>query len=131
MKKMVFKKKKLLEAIKGNRDQHQHVFEEALLGYKEKIIEVLEENLEDARTGVMIDETIYLQRPVNHTRDYDRVLMMLEMSDDETHELSEQEFAQYVMDDWSWKRQFLMTNSAYSLSAAQDLNEEDTGWTQT
>jgi hypothetical protein len=44
----------------------------------------------------------------------------------ESHvELSEQEFGQYVMDDWAWKRQFLLSNSAYSATAANYVGAND------
>jgi hypothetical protein len=39
-------------------------------------------------------------------------------------ELTEQEFAQYVMDDWSWKGQFTATNSAYLKAKLFDTEQD-------
>jgi hypothetical protein len=43
---------------------------------------------------------------------------MLEMSKEDTIELTQQEFSQYVQDDWHWKDQFLFSNMNYSSAAA-------------
>lgn len=54
--------------------------------------------------------------PEDHTDEYDQLLEMLAMSVDDEVELTAQEFAQYVRDDWSWKHQFTRTmrrNSTY------------------
>lgn len=53
---------------------------------------------------------------------------MLEMDLADTVDLSETDYAQYVLDDWEWKRQFLGTSRVYSLKAAKlanDLAPED------
>jgi hypothetical protein len=54
---------------------------------------------------------------MNQTKDYDRVLKMLDMTTDEVVVLSEDDFAQYVMDEWQWKEQFSQINSTYSARA--------------
>ena len=43
----------------------------------------------------------------------DRRIQMLEMDIDPNVILSEQEFAQYVQDDWGWRKQWTTTNSVY------------------
>jgi hypothetical protein len=55
--------------------------------------------------------------PVDQTREYNKVIRMLEMSTEDVIELQEHEFSQYVLDDWGWKGQFLASNSAYSSTA--------------
>jgi hypothetical protein len=47
------------------------------------------------------------------------------MSTDTVVELSEQEFRQYVMDDWSWKHNFLASNAMYSAAATRALSAEE------
>jgi hypothetical protein len=122
------KKTELLEILKKNRKAHNGIFREAQDGFRKVVIEELEKRLEAARKGKRIEQYMRLPEPQDHTRDYDRVIAMLEMDLSETVELSEQDYAQYVEDDWEWKRQFLGTSRAYSLRAeklANDLGSEN------
>jgi hypothetical protein len=118
MKTVRLRKSELLEKLGANRDKHKEIFLEALDGYKKAIIDALESRLADAKAGKRIDTYINLEQPIDQTKEYDRVITMLVMSLDDEIELDERQFAQYVMDDWSWKSQFLATNSVYSSTAA-------------
>lgn len=100
------KKSEVLERITKNRDQHRDVYEQAVEGYKKRAVEEIERQLADARRGD-IRHSIHLPIPEDHTEDYDRVIDMLGMEVNPTVTLSEQEFAWYVRDDWSWKAAFL------------------------
>ena len=100
--------------VQKNRDAHRSVFEHALEGYRERWIEELERRLQDVRRGRAIDQYFRLPEPENHTGDYDRVLTMARMSVDEVVELSEDEFAMYVMDQWAWKNDFARTATMYT-----------------
>lgn len=104
----------LLETLRKNRDAHRAIFEKALEQYRIEAVQELEHMLEDARKNKKIRRSVQLQEPVDQTADYDRVIMMVQMSVDATIELSQQEFSQYVMDDWAWKQQFTSTTLAYA-----------------
>lgn len=119
MKSAKIQKSKLLEVIRKNRDEHKSIFEEALIGYRKEAIRLLDERLNDARDGRKIDLYFHLVQPMDQTKDYDRVIMMLEMTEDEIIELTSTEFSNYVQDDWSWKDQFITSNSTYSAKAAK------------
>lgn len=107
-------KAELLATVKKNRDAHRAIFEKACEGYRSKAVAELEAMLTEARAGKQIRRGLSLVEPMDQTRDYDRVIRMLEMSVSTEVELGETEFSQYVMDDWQWKRQFTLTNSAYT-----------------
>jgi hypothetical protein len=107
----------LIGKLAANRAQHRAVFEEACAGYRTMAIERMEGMLEDARQGRQITVHIGLTMPADHTRDYDRVITALTMSVDSLATLTEQQFAHYVMDDWSWKRDFLTLAGSYSATA--------------
>lgn len=109
----------LLEVIKKNREQHTKIFEEAVEGYRTQAIKMLEAHIQRVKTGNLIEVSVRIPRPEDHTLDYDRVIRMLEMTSTDPITLSEHEFAEYVMDDWNWKRHFLESNSAYSTTAAR------------
>jgi hypothetical protein len=107
------KRAELLEALRKNRDTHKDTFEQATVGYRKRAIEELDSSLADAKAGKKIRRSIGLVEPMNQTKDYDRVIRMLEMTVDDVVTIGATEFQQYVMDDWSWKEQFTASNSAY------------------
>ena len=121
-------KPKLVAILKTNRDAHRSIFIESQKGFRKVVIDELESRLKLARSGKRIDQYFHLPEPEDHTRDYDRVISMLQMDLTDTVELSEADYSQYVLDDWQWKRQFLGTNRAYSMQAAklaEELADED------
>jgi len=107
----------LLDVVRKNREQHRKIFEEAIEGYRSAAIKELDAMLNEAKAGKRIRRTDSLVEPVDQTREYNKVIRMLEMSTEDVIELQEHEFSQYVLDDWGWKGQFLASNSAYSSTA--------------
>lgn len=107
----------LLAKIKENRDGHRTLFLEAQKGYRGRIIEELERMLADARRGLKVEQYINLPIPEDHTKDYNRVIAMVEMSVEANIELTAVEFSQYVMDEWAWRADFIGTASNYTASA--------------
>lgn len=113
------KKNELLATIIKNRAEHKDIFLEAQKGFRETAIRILDERLAEARKGKRINLSFSLPEPVDHTPDYDRIIKMLNMSTDDIVELTDDHFAQYVMDDWSWKRQWFASNVNYSAKAKE------------
>jgi len=66
------------------------------------------------KKGKTVDQYINLPVPVDHTLEYDRVIKMIELDTREEITLNENEFAQFVMDDWQWKREWVGTVSNYT-----------------
>lgn len=121
MKAIRVSKAKLLATLQTNRLNHRKIFEEAIEGYKQAVISELERRLNDAKANKKVSLYFQLTQPVDQTKDYDRAIGMLTMSLDTEIELTEQDFACYVLDDWGWKRQFLTSNSFYSKTAADTI----------
>lgn len=117
------KKQELLENLRDNREEHREIFLEALEGYHKAAIKILEERIEEAKGNKRVSLHFGLVVPQDQTKTYDRVIKMLEMSVDDEISLTQQEFANYVMDDWSWMDQFLTSNSTYSAIAASNLRK--------
>lgn len=113
------KKDELLSHLDANRERHRAIFEEAQIGFREEVIKLLDKRLAQAKAGKGIDLRIQLPEPQDHTKDYDRVILMVKMSVNDEIELTQQEFQQYVMDDWSWKREWVATASNYTASMPQ------------
>ena len=115
------KKTETLKILRTNRDAHQAIFAEAVDGYKAQVIDILEGHIADIKAGKVKSVTVTLPQPENHTKDYDRAIKMLEMSVDKDVTMDEHSFQCYVMDDWTWKRQFLSSNAFYSKIASDTL----------
>lgn len=114
-------KTQLLEVLASNRAKHRAIFEEAVEGYRKKAVEMLNANLDAIKANKNHRVGVYLQVPEDHTRDYDRIIKMVNMSTDDEIVLQETDFKSYVMDDWQWTQQFLASNSVYSASATDML----------
>lgn len=112
-------KNALLEVMRANRDKHRQVFLDALEGYRAHALAVLEEQVTALRHGKVPDLRIVIGRPEDHTSDYNRAIKMVEMDLSATFELNEQDFAQYVDDDWHWKGQWLKTSNTYAAASTQ------------
>lgn len=107
-------KARVLEQVKANRDQHRAKFEEAMEGYKQKSIELLEEHIERIKDNAPERVQVSLPLPEDHTDDYDRVIEQLDWSLDDELELNEQEFNTYIRDQWGWKEAFAQTWTMYA-----------------
>lgn len=116
------KKNELMKILLANRDEHRGIFLEALDGYHKAALKALQERVEDAKKNKKVSLFFALEQPKDQTKEYDRVIKMLEMSVDDEVKLTEQEFANYVMDDWSWMDQFLHSNVGYSARAATKIS---------
>lgn len=103
----------LLIILRKNRDEHRDLFLRAQEGFREEFIKILESRLEDARKNKRVDMHIALDVPIDQTKEYDRAIKMLEMTLKETIDLSENDFKNYVMNDWSWMPQVTISNTKY------------------
>ena len=113
MKKVTVKQDELLGILRENRETHKTDYEDAYKGYLETCGEKLMELLEEFKAGEreIVQWTEF--PPQSQVKDYDRVIRMLELSVDSEIELAADEFANFVQDDWHWKDNWTISNSAY------------------
>lgn len=104
----------LLERVQHNREEHRKIFLEAVEGFRTAMIDELEARLARVRAGKAVEMSIRLPVPEDHTVDYERVLDMLGMHTSDELEIDAADFANFVRDDWAWKRQFIQTASNYT-----------------
>lgn len=108
-------KKDLIEKIRQNRDEHRAVFDAAIEGYREFVLEQLEKRIKRLQAGKTIEESFRFVVPEDHTDDYDRVIAMLEMDvGADTIVLEESLYRMYCDNDWDWARNFAISNSGYT-----------------
>ncbi len=111
----------LLETLRKNRDKHRQIFLEAQAGYRTAVIAELDNMLAEAKAGKKIRRSVTLTEPMDQTKDYDRAIAMLEMSVEAEVSLEEHDFQQYVLDEWTWKRQWSTSNRLYSKSLSDEI----------
>ena len=111
--KVTVHKAELLEKLRVNRAKHTEVYDRAWEGYVRLTREELESKLDRIKSGKPIERYLGTNPPENHTGDYSDVIDMLEMSIGDEVELSQQQFRQYVKDDWGWKEEWIMSNTVY------------------
>lgn len=109
---------KLLEIMEANRETHITEYNEAMIKYREAAIAEMKANLKKAQKGGEIDHYIGAEKPQSYESNYDTVINMLKLSDEETVMLSAHEFQQYVEDEWGWKGHFNNTVSTYAVGGA-------------
>jgi hypothetical protein len=114
-------KDQLIEILMQNRDKHQEVFLAALEGYREHVLKWLNKTIREARMGRLPALSFAGRAPADHTRDYDRLISMLGWHTGDTFDLDEHDYAQFILDDWGWKRQFLDTSSAYAAATVTEV----------
>lgn len=107
----------LLEKLRENRENHRALFEQAIESYRKFMVAELESRIKDITSGKQIDHYIRLVAPSDHTEDYDRIILMAEMSLSDEIELTQQHFGWYVMDQWQWKNDFANTANTYTAGA--------------
>lgn len=106
-------KAECLEIIKRNRETHEAEYKEADEAYPDKVKTFYREmhelaEADDFKAAGKKRERAYseLKRPECHLDDYDRAINMLEHHVEDRVELTEQEYAEFIEDDWDWRGEF-------------------------
>lgn len=104
----------LLTRLKENRENHRKVFDQAVIGYRKMAIAELDRSIADAKAGKKIKLFIQLTEPQDHTGEYDSIIDLYEMVEDDFIELEFGDFLRFVRDQWEWTAQFTQTTSMYN-----------------
>ena len=114
MKTVKINKTELLESVKKNLETHKSDYEESVDGYYVELLKKLKSKVKAVKAREKIDMIIHLVKPENHSKEYERVIKMLEMTTEDEIELTVREFDNYVMDNWGWSDDFGTTKMMYS-----------------
>ena len=118
MEKVRIKRDTLIEALRTGREEHARDFKEAVEGFREEAGRAIEEAKQKLDSNDE-DLSVHLAYPSNHDNDYAVKIAMLELSEDTVIEVTQAEFRAYVLNDWTWRREWLVSNSAYSGNIAR------------
>ena len=109
---------KLLNILKENREKHRAIYKETLDGYQKEVIRHLQFALDQALAGEKFITNIKLIAPKDYTENYNRIIGMLELSIEDMVEIDDTEYRQYILDEWTWKKDFEMSSSSYGGSSS-------------
>lgn len=107
----------LLATLKANRAKHEKNYKLAKEGFRILLIKELEKKLKQAIDGKKVELSFKNQKPTNCLNDYDDVIGMIELSQDEEMIIDHEQYKQYIKNEWDWTAQWLNSN-LMSLSAA-------------
>lgn len=107
----------VLEKLRTNRKEHAAIVAEARIGYVTEAQKAVAARLDELKTGEIVGLTFSLMPPQDHTDVYDTAIMMLELSQSDTVDLTADQVRHLCMDQWDWQDDFLHHNSSYSASA--------------
>lgn len=121
----------LLRIVRENRTKHVAAYNESLTDYAQSTSAIAKANVKIARENqkalakflaedhtrdsskVVKPPKSYLPYPTSYEDEYSRAIRMLELSVDEEILIEEAVFNQLVLDEWNWKRQFIMASGMY------------------
>ena len=111
----------VLDKLRLNRDQHAKLVQEARDGFVAAAIPVLVARLAALQQGKIVNLRFDLTPPQDHSKEYETALMMLEMhlrAGEDRITLTAADVQQFILDEWEWTDNFLLSNIPYSGSAA-------------
>lgn len=106
-------KNRLIERLQEHRDRHQREYQEAVGGYKSRLVFALQRMLEAAKRKEDVSHTIDLEIPKDHTNEYETALAIMEWEQDDILHLTQGEFERYALDAWPWKKRFMQIHAGY------------------
>ena len=112
-------KDNLIKQIKENKEKHIEEFKKAVDAYKEEAEKQLMKELARLNTVGALDIKLDLITPVNNAENYDKILQMFEWEENEVVELQQDEFREYVQDEFDFAVTARMSNSMYLMGNSE------------
>lgn len=109
-------RKQLLGIVKENLEKHLTAYAEAVEDYKAGALKISTANLKIAKTGDIekFNQIKALpQAPRSYEKEYNRAIRMFELSVEDVIDIEQDVFNQLVLDEWSWKNQFVAAGALY------------------
>ena len=103
----------LLPIVKQNLEKHNNVYEAAVSGYWIKAESELNNKIIQIQKKEKIEPHLNVNYPTSYSDEYKKVIRMLELTSDNTVQLTANEFDAYVRNHWQWRYSFLSSNMGY------------------
>lgn len=109
-------KTELLAKLRENREAHKNEYEDAHATWKKEAAKALKQAAKRAADEDVITllPLADLPKPKQYLASYDSIIARLEMEVDETVEVDSREFEAWVLNNWTWKGDFVAGTSLYN-----------------
>lgn len=111
------KRSVLLEKLKENLEIHKKDYEEAIEGYKVKLLLDMKNKIEEIEktdpNRIQELEYVPFSPPRSYESSYLDVIEMLEFSVDDVINIDASSFKNYVKNEWAWSNNFKATTTLY------------------
>ena len=108
------KKSQLIEQLKANKANHIKEYEKAVIAYKEEALKQLNQQIKEVEQGSLIAK-LNLVTPINNADEYDKIIEMFEWEINDDVELEQNEFNEFVLDEFDFARNAKFANTMYAL----------------
>jgi len=106
------KKDELIAKIKENKENHIKEYDKAVVAYKKEAELQLMKEVARVQEGAL-DVKLDLITPINNADNYDKIIEMFEWEVAEVVELQQDEFKEYVQDEFDFAVTARMSNMMY------------------
>lgn len=112
------KRDELLGVLRTNLSKHKEDVKEALELRRVEMRAFFDNEIQklDNNSAYQPKQTHSFPIPEDMSSEYEKVIRMVEMTEDEVIPLSEDQFDKLVMDNWSWKDNLVATSALYGKS---------------
>jgi hypothetical protein len=104
---------KLLGIIKINLEKYEAIYTSSIDAYWKLAERKISKMLERVKQQRQINTYLDLNFPIDHREDYKLIINILEMLEDEKIQVTPQEFSKYVLNNWTWREDFIMQTTSY------------------
>ena len=115
MNKVKVSKQELVEKLKENREVHIAEYTEMIQDYKSKVTKELKKILKESKNKNNWDPrtSVHLDKPRSYATEYNQIIGLLEMSVEDTFDISQEEYNKYVLNQWNWSSSFEFSKMSY------------------
>jgi len=109
-------KQKLIDVLEKNKKEHIKTYDLAMIGYKINIENAYKDKLNQFKKlkgdeFLKFNININVTMPTSHEDDFDIVIGMLSVSEDNEVYITENQYREYYLNQWSWYRGWSISNS--------------------
>lgn len=99
--------------LKKNLAQHVKDYDEAVLGYQRAAIAAVSVKKVELESNAIAPLYFDLVIPKSHEKAYKHTIRMMELETRDEIDLTIDQFGCFVMDDWTWKQEFVGSTMRY------------------
>ena len=122
LKETKIERSKLLSTLKTNLEDHKEIHSEALRVWKNSYTKYVSKFASNVKKGIFNEFFNPPKKPTSYAKEYEDVISQLEYSADTHITLNNNEFKQFILDEWIWATAFYSPFTTHSSFQAANLS---------